>query len=191
MLCIKKSYFLSIFVLFAVLFGSCIITSRDVSAIADYSGSLDYQHQSAVGICNNSNPSSSLSGHACSDYLYLLLSVSGNFNNSTQPYVQYQSTNFKFVNLADPTVLLINENVSLFLGNVGNISNLTWSVNYILTDSYPSASCPACPTCPEIPENPYDPKFDEIKQAILIIPATALVIYFFFCIYRMLLKGRE
>lgn len=40
-----------------------------------------------------------------------------------------------------------------------------------------------------ISETPYDDKLIAIKNAILIIPATLLVIYFFYCIYRLIIKN--
>lgn len=42
---------------------------------------------------------------------------------------------------------------------------------------------------PQVSDTPYDEKLDEIKMAILLVPAVLLLIYFFYCIYRMLIKG--
>ena len=188
MKCITKSLLLSTFALFAVLFGSCIITSENVSAVVDYSVTLDKDNLTLpYYICGNST------GIDCSDYSYLSVSF-----GSVSPgrYIRlyfekvgswYQTsdfyTNLPFV-IVDISNLDSNSQVSIL-----PISNYSGDVTYTFMSDY--SSCPVCPTCPEIPDNPYDNKFDEIKQAILIIPATALVIYFFFCIYRMLLKGRE
>lgn len=63
------------------------------------------------------------------------------------------------------------------------------SVTFTITDESPYSEDCDCPEVPDIPENPYDPKLDEIKQAILIVPATLLVIYFLFCLYQILIKN--
>lgn len=177
MLCIKKSVYLSIFALFAVLFGSCIITSKSVSAVSDFSGSFDNNSTFPFYICYDF---SSDLPH-CSDYNYIILIP--HVSNSQS----YQNFSFTSTTLRLP---VFSQSIIGLASNVTNIQvssfSYSGSFDFILTESYSS-----CPICPEIPENPYDNKFDEIKQAILIIPATALVIYFFFCIYRMLLKGRE
>lgn len=44
-------------------------------------------------------------------------------------------------------------------------------------------------SCPPIPDNPYDDKLDSINRSILIVSATALVIYFFYAIYSMFFGG--
>lgn len=41
----------------------------------------------------------------------------------------------------------------------------------------------------EISDTPYDNKLDQIIQAIYVCAGTMLVIYFFYCIYRMIIKG--
>lgn len=53
----------------------------------------------------------------------------------------------------------------------------------------PCPECQECQVCPAIPENPYDDKLDAIKVAIYVVAGTILVIYFFYCIYRMIIKG--
>lgn len=180
MLCIKKSVYLSIFAFFAVLFGSCIITSKSVSAVSDFSGSFDNNSTFPFYICYNS----SSDFPNCSDYNYIILTP--HVSNSQS----YQNFGFTSTTLRLP---VFSQSIIGIASNVTNIQVSSFpysgSFDFLLTDSY--SSCPPVEPCPEIPENPYDNKFDEIKQAILIIPATALVIYFFFCIYRMLLKGRE
>lgn len=89
-----------------------------------------------------------------------------------------------------------------------------FSYRLSLSDSLPGSSCPE----PEVPtgnldiiengqydvtnyatatvnvpqessETPYDNKFDQIIQAIYVCAGTMLVIYFFYCIYRMIIKG--
>lgn len=50
-------------------------------------------------------------------------------------------------------------------------------------------SCPEPEICPVLPDNPYDPKFDEIIRAIYTCGAICLVLYFFYCIYRLIIKN--
>lgn len=74
----------------------------------------------------------------------------------------------------------------------GNIVNSSVSAKLTLTDSLSSGDCPVCEecqVCPAIPENPYDDKFDKIITAIYVCAATVLVVYFFYCIYRMIIKS--
>ena len=52
---------------------------------------------------------------------------------------------------------------------------------------FASASEP-CPVCPVVPDNPYDNKLDNITKAIYVCGASLLVIYFFFCIYKIVVK---
>lgn len=61
--------------------------------------------------------------------------------------------------------------------------------NYIKYTFYDSLPDSDCPECPPIPTNPYDDKLDSINRSILIVSATALVIYFFYSIYGMFFGG--
>lgn len=61
-----------------------------------------------------------------------------------------------------------------------------------VSDSFPTSDCPVCEecqVCPAIPENPYDDKFDKIIVAIYTCGAILLIIYFFYCIYGMIIKS--
>lgn len=65
-------------------------------------------------------------------------------------------------------------------------------ISATLTNPEEQQTCPeceVCQVCPTIPENPYDQKLDAIKIAIYVVAGTMLVIYFFYCIYRMIIKG--
>lgn len=66
------------------------------------------------------------------------------------------------------------------------------NVTFTLTDSLPgsgsSEPTPDPEPCPEIPENPYDTKLDDIKKAIYICGASAIMIYFFYIIYGIIIK---
>lgn len=86
-----------------------------------------------------------------------------------------------------------------------------FSLTLTLTNSLPGSVCPEPPTAtlnidsngtydvsdyseavvnvPQVSETPYDDKLDHLIQAVYVCAGTMLVIYFFYCIYRMLIKG--
>lgn len=76
-------------------------------------------------------------------------------------------------------------------------NSFTFNVSFVGTFSdepIPSdddCDCPEVPDsdCPPIPENPYDQKLDDIKNAIILIGAIMLAIYFFFCLYQIIRRG--
>lgn len=58
-------------------------------------------------------------------------------------------------------------------------------------DDFPSGDCPVCEVCqecPVIPDNPYDQKLDNITKAIYVCGAILIMLYFFFCIYKIIVK---
>lgn len=62
------------------------------------------------------------------------------------------------------------------------------TVDITFYDSDPFASEP-CPECPPVPDLPYGEKLDKLTNAVIIVAATMLVLYFFFAIYNMFFKG--
>ena len=79
-----------------------------------------------------------------------------------------------------------------FAGTLFDVEVYLDSSTFTLMESLPAADCPVCEecqVCPAIPENPYDDKFDKIITAIYVCAATILVVYFFYCIYRMIIKS--
>lgn len=88
------------------------------------------------------------------------------------------------------------------------IYDISWTASRIMPDSTftPSggiditltnsiSSCPdpePCPEpeqCPEASDTPYADKFDNIEKAIYTCGAILIMLYFFYCIYRMIIKG--
>lgn len=70
----------------------------------------------------------------------------------------------------------------------GSYITVTWSND--LSD-FVVSSCPEPEEpepCPPIPENPYDDKLDEIKTAIYCASAVMIMIYFFFIVYKIIVK---
>lgn len=66
------------------------------------------------------------------------------------------------------------------------VSTFSSSVTFTLTESY--SSCPPIEPCPEIPESPYHNDLIDIKHSIYVCAGVLLVLYFFYCIYRMIIK---
>lgn len=95
----------------------------------------------------------------------------------------------------------------------GSYNASIFDITFTLTNSLPGNECPepdvptgslsidqngtydvtdyseAVVNVPQVSDTPYNEKLDEIKMAILLVPAVLLLIYFFYCIYRMLIKG--
>jgi hypothetical protein len=75
---------------------------------------------------------------------------------------------------------------------VRSASSFNHTITVTLSENNPfsgSSSEPEdCPVCPEIPENPYDNKLDDIKKAIYCCGAILIMLYFFFCIYKIIVK---
>lgn len=71
-------------------------------------------------------------------------------------------------------------------------SNMTVTVT--LTESLDTPCpepdpCPEPEQCPEVSDTPYAEKFDNIEKAIYTCGAILIMLYFFYCIYRMIIKG--
>lgn len=101
--------------------------------------------------------------------------------NATQNYISTRGyAIYDLSLLASPVteVTFVNAlNPSYILGTDDTIS-------FILTNTLVE-----CPVCPEISDHPYDSKFDEIIKAIYTCGAVLLVLYFFFSIYQVIIKG--
>ena len=69
-----------------------------------------------------------------------------------------------------------------------DISLTTFSTVITISDEPFISEPEPCPICPEIPENPYDDKFDNITRAIYCCGAVLIMLYFFFCIYKIIVK---
>lgn len=111
---------------------------------------------------------------SCSNTLYFFYSDSGTkyFNYSCTSTFSIYSINFK------PNLQYIT---------ISQLPNNNYAWKFTLTDDY--QSCPEPEPCPVVPDHPYDDKFDNIEKAIYVCGAILIMLYFFYCIYRMIIKG--
>lgn len=141
----------------------------------------------------------------CSQYSYFIykpIDVS-NYANNTYSWVRYYSSgnfDFYFSKVVSDSVFTFSSVSRIFLAGMRNDYIGNYSFDLILTNTpedyvdfiSSGEDCPVCEECqecPAVPENPYDEKLDNITQAIYVCAAVVLVVYFFYCIYRMLIKN--
>ena len=147
---------------------------------------------------------------SCSGLRYLTITPSSSYlNSSVNWYFQLQYFGgdpdyVNFTNNFNPALYSSPIYLTLPSGNMGQLrisftnsqnipSDFTLAV--VLSDTDPlssSGSCPeceVCQVCPVVPENPYDEKLDNITMAIYTCGGILLVLYFFYCIYRMIIKN--
>lgn len=135
-----------------------------------------------------------------SEYRYIILELSNIPSNpfpESIPFRQNASYNYQFINIpisfsqyfSSFQVFPIDSSFyALYYSNgMSGVSN--YDLKITLTARQPYELCPACPTCPTIPENPYDHKLDSLITAIYVLGAIMLTIYFFYCIYGMIIKS--
>lgn len=162
-------------------------------AVDDYSVVIDqnnYNLSASIYLCGGD------SGRLCSDYTYFIynpINVSS-FNPNTFFAVRYLPYNmdFYFNKNISKTIVTIDNISSLFYNNPRNFPvDVSFSFELLLSNTFPSDCpiCEVCQECPAIPLNPYDDKFDKLIVAIYTCGAILLVIYFFYCIYRMIIKS--
>ena len=185
-----------VFGMFSLVLFSLFGFSSQASAVSDVSSEITRTWTTYCENNNNYNPE-------CSDFDYakFIISTLSASNGQTQvrystivdnvctPYTTYSVFVFHSV---DTYISTIN-NVCKIEARKQNYDNETDTI--ILTDTPVEIETPDCPecqecqVCPTIPENPYDNKFDAVVQAIYVVAGTMLVIYFFFCIYRIIIKA--
>ena len=190
---LKKSYLLSIFALFAVFFCSCIITSSDVSASEVFSVDLNTSSIYRKYLCSSSNNQNT---PLCSNVTYLYLHNFSSYQSSfggTMTVTCYNGQSnynalqvYPYESVYDISFYISSYSCQdLYFTSSMNI-NTSSDFTASLYDSFPSF-CPACPTCPEIPVNPYDDKLDSIRNAIILVPAVCLLLYFFYIIFGIII----
>lgn len=136
---------------------------------------------------------------AClSQYKYLKVETSGYPSTGYSESVNFRlrneysgagsNWNFLLFYKTMPVIISLNmpDNFQYGVLSFMNSGTLKESLTFTLMEDY--QDCPEVEPCPEVPENPYDDKLDKIIQAIYVVAGTLLVIYFFYCIYRMIIK---
>lgn len=93
----------------------------------------------------------------------------------------------------------------------GAWGNSHYDITFTLSTSLPSSDCPEPPSAvlnissngsydvsdyaeavvnvPQVSDTPYDDKLDKLIVSVYVVAGTMLVIYFFYCIYRLIIKG--
>lgn len=148
-------------------------------------------------------------GINCSDYSYFVVELSNSpASNASINFSFYSNTTVSISAYPSPVTSVWSFNSwstepkYQYLQNSGSGSRFCFNnglvVTITLTDTSPTAPCPEpeepepcpeCEVCPVIPDNPYDDKFDAIVRAIYVGCATLLVLYFFYCIYRIIIRN--
>lgn len=163
---------------------SCDVSSFDSDKIWSYTLSFD----------NFSIPSTTSGSAVATSF-----SLSCGASSSQVPFFSLPRNNF-FSSFSDSFIIFDRLNFRLSSGVCSHYSHYSWaaaslssnysgSISLTISDSYFDSSCPPVEPCPVIPENPYDTKLDNITMAIYTCAAIFLVLYFFYCIYRMIIKN--
>lgn len=165
------------------------------SYATDITYTMDSSHGSKQNFCYDTT---------CQGMSYLIIESSSDFVNSSFYFTltfQNSSNNFSWSSELSPYLISSNPFIMplpaltrLNLGAVNIASIGSNSITFTLTDTLPSSCpdpdpCPSCPTCPAVPDTPYGDQLDNITRAIYVCAGVLLVLYFFYCIYRMLIRS--
>ena len=199
---IKKHIIMYMFFFFCFSFVS-VLYSPDVNAVADVIGTLDSTTPNYTALCNDNDQNLP----HCSDYSYFILENT-NYVSGTSYYIMFDFTGVSngvrlpiitksIYDLSDVTQLwfrnptsfgantfsytLTNSLGSLPSGSITLSENGTFDVS-----SYAEAVVNVPPT---VIQGDYHDDLVNVKHALYIGVASLFVIYFFYCIYRMIIKG--
>lgn len=200
----KYLFILPLFLSFFIVNNSFAL--QDLTFTYDADHTSNFAHQ----LCNSFNNSPV----SCDGYKYLYFTpnfdLAGYYDvyGNTSPSITYQvelygSTHYGYESRLYLSLLGQNmiyaPNSFKYVGNFsGGFSNLTtydpdWSITVTLSENNPfEIECPEPEEpepCPVVPETPYHDDLQSIKLAIYTCGAVLIVLYFFYCIYRMIIKG--
>ena len=163
-------------------------------AVSDYTYTFDFNSlPSWPALCGDN------SGLICSDYSYIYVHSSSIsctnkagvvFSGLVATYNSYVPVCYDSLFRIDSSLFTSSSSIYLTGGKSGTATgsfDVTFSENNPFSDSCPEPEEPE--PCPVVPENPYDDKFDNITRAIYVCGAILIMLYFFYCIYRMIIKN--
>lgn len=205
---LKLQLFSALFVVLGVFGIGLLTTNGDSYAVSDLVFIIDNSssnNTTSLSLCNNN----------CSDYDYLYIEVlDSSFLLSYNPFITITTSQFQggssFRPLANHQVLytvpvdIISYSLNVNYSNIGS-----GSYKIVLTNNNPFATGIIPSGSLSITENgtydvtnyveavvdvpissggigDYSDDIAEVKKAIILIPATLLLIYFFYCIYRII-----
>lgn len=140
---------------------------------------------------------SNCTGNCLNDYSYLIITPESTVYSSyyTRFYLRFDGStlNTWTVSISGSSIIVQlpfdghSYNLLEFRDNSTFYTPLTFTLTDHLGESCPEPEEPE--PCPVIPENPYDNKLDNITMAIYTCGGILLVLYFFYCIYRIIIKN--
>lgn len=165
---------------------SLSVFSEDSSAIDDYTYTWDFTTHPELILCGSG------SSFTCSDYSYIVFHpLSTCTGGGPAFYVSGldSSNQNSLISVCHDIIVPVGSSSLIFLtGGVNLGSRYSGDVEITLTDSF-GPSCPECQVCPVVPEYPYEDDLTNIKNAVLLVGAVPIVIYFFYAIYKMIIGG--
>ena len=164
---------------------SCDTSSLDDEAVWHYRVSSSWTSSSliqpTISLCISGRSNNGIYSPDCSGAIGFTIYTAGSRTFNFSDFGQIYPYNYRY-----------NSFVFRDYGNFSNFTSHFTISSLTITDIDPfNVSCPeceVCQVCPEIPENPYDTKLDNITKAVYTCGAVLIMLYFFFCIYQIIIK---
>lgn len=193
---IKKHIITYMFFFFCFVFVS-VLYSPGVNAVADLTGTLDSNTPANTPLCNNNDQNLP----NCSDYTYVIFESSDPnlpstgfwnidlFYNIRLPYSPYIVIKIDSRCNSVWTKTMSYTYTYTFTNSLGSLpsGSITLSENGSYDVSSYAEAVVDVP--PSVVQGDYHDDLVNVKHAIYIGIASLFVIYFFYCIYRMIIKG--
>ena len=187
-------------------FGSFLALFLSFSSLF-YSGNVSALSDKSVTYSTSSHSDYLCWGSSCSGYNYLLVDLSDRVSGWVSIAYTYNgsTSTFSFPLLSSTSTALIVLNGSLLTDFHYNSGTIVGSATFTLSENNPFSNG-VIPSGTlsltdngiydvssyeyvdvNVPVGDYSDEIDEIKHAILIIPAVLIMIYVFYCIYRIII----